>query len=417
MSNEKLATPKSNRFVVDLSNQSDGDPFSAVKVTPPVEDDPVSVEPPVEGDPPVAVDPPANDYPKPDPEGGTGESDEEDNDEPPEEGDPIEKNNEGPSADDDSDDEDVNPYFYLGNQLRSDGFLDEDFEVGEDVSGGDVYNAYRDKLHKELEPQVRQAVYSKLAEEGVNERDILIGRAARMGVDMRLLNQVGLHEKYSSLDDEAPEQDKKDAVLQMYLARNFSATEAENQLDIYEKSDKFDELYNQAKSFHTQQLETFVENQKQQTALAQQQYEEQQQQTEQMVRSTLSGRKLYGEEFTVEQAKELENAIFNRNVIMDVQGQKVPVTELQAFLTEFETNPELKLYMFKKYKYREVDTEQIKKQVEKAVEDDLLKGYKTAVAKDSRASHKKRVKKKLESEEQNTSRGKSFIIDFDQRAK
>ena len=42
----------------------------------------------------------------------------------------------------------VNPYYYLSAQLKNDGFLPDDFEATEEVTGFDVYSNFQKKLSR-----------------------------------------------------------------------------------------------------------------------------------------------------------------------------------------------------------------------------------------------------------------------------
>ena len=77
---------------------------------------------------------------------------------------------------------------------------------------------------------------------------------------------------------------------------------------------------------------------------------------------------------------------------------------------DWETNPEMKLYLFKKFLFKDAEQEQIKKTVKKEVENDFLKGYEKSVTKNTKASKNKKVKNQLE---QNKTNRKQYFVGFD----
>ena len=179
---------KGRQFLVDLS--AGGDPFSSVVVNPKQEIEQENNNPPPVGgegevDTPVdgeQIPIKEEEIPTTPPPGGDVAEEMEEEGSPP-------ISEERPQGEENTDGEDgeVNPYFYLGQQLREDGFLD--MEIGNDVDGLSIYNAYREKLKKDAEPQVRQEIVSALQAEGFDSQDLLYARAIRQGVDLPLTSR------------------------------------------------------------------------------------------------------------------------------------------------------------------------------------------------------------------------------------
>lgn len=383
----------STRYMVDLGGD---DPFNAVKVG---NDPNLNPDPNPDPDPnlnpgDVIVDP--NLEPDPDPNTGDPEPD------------PTPDPTPEPEPDPD-DNEDVNAYEYLGKQLQADGFLDPDMEIGSDVQGSTVYNAYRDKLKQDLEPKIREEVMSALANEGVTQQDLIMARAIRQGVDVSLLSTAGVYERYSSLPEDADESVKLDAIRQMYRVKNYSDHEANTLIEAAKEDEKLDELYNSSVGYFTEKYNNFIEEENERADQAQAAAKEQNEKSNKLIRTVLSSGEILGEKFDRSQAKELEDAIYNTSEVVEVGGQRYNATKLQKFILEFETNPELKLLMFKKYFYRDKDQDSLKKEVQKEVEKDFLKGYKSSVVKNTKATKNQRIKEQLQQKDTNK---KTYVVEL-----
>lgn len=403
-------TEESKSYIIDL-NPEGGDPFNSVQST----QDTRSLEREImdNQEPPEQNQDELEDNSQPIREEPEMEEDIDVSDEEAEEQDDLEEhlgeqdyNPNDPSLEEGEEEEaDVNPYFYLGQQLKQDGFLDED--ITEDVTGADIYSKYREKLEEELKPQVVQSIYSELASQGINDQDITLARAIRQGVDLRLLSEVTTYDKYASTPDDAPADDKIQAIKAMYLDRNFKENEAQKLIDTIESEDSIDEAFSETKEYFGQKYAQFVENEQRRVEEQQRMIQEQEQRVNERVRSLLGGRELMGEPISKEQAKEIENAIYNPDRIVNIQNQQYRATELQQFLLEFNNSEELKLFLFKKWKYRDQDEQNIKNKAKDEAEQELLAAYKKAVVKDKNATRKKKVKNKLDTNKKNSN---SYII-------
>ena len=368
-----MSLPNQEPYIVDTSIV-DGDPLSSIIVKETVSEEPV-VEPVVE---PI-VESVATTT---EPQKTTSEQE------------PSEKEGEGINTKEEvipEETEEVaeepNPFFYLGQQLKKEGFLQENFEISQEAQGHEIFDAYKNKLRGDLEPQIRQEVYAQLQNEGVNANDIIIAQAIRGGTDYRLLNEVTMHEKFGSFGSGVSQEEKVEAVRYMYISRGFSEKEILKNLQKDEESDEIiglDDLFSDSQEFHKSKFTEFKVNQEKQYEQQQVLVRDQIKRSEDMIRNVLSSKKILDEPISDNQAKELREAIYSPTAVVEVEGIKYNTTELKKFLHEFDNSTELKLWLFKKYKFKGQDSEVIKAEVKKEVEDDFLNVYET---------EKKRLKK------------------------
>lgn len=306
-------------------------------------------------------------------------------------------------------DEDINPYEFLGKQLQSDGFLDRDFEIKKDIQGTDLYNAYSEKLKKEIEPQIKQAVYGELAEQGINEQDLVMARLIRSGVDVSVLqNSVALYEKLANYNKNAEESDKETAIRHMYATKGYSDDEAEVLISRAKDNEKFDDLYATSSKFFEEKYKDFVTSQIEQTELQRRQYKEFVEKQDNHIKSKLSSGEIYGEKIDKQMAKEIQDAIYRTDDVLEIEGKKYPASKFHKFMTDFNNDPELRVWAYKKWAYRGKDMDSIKKQTEKELEEDFLGAYKKTVLKTNKKSTAKAVKNK----QQEDPKRKSYIIEF-----
>lgn len=315
------------------------------------------------------------------------------------------------------DEEDINPYFYLSSKLKSDGFLLEEFDPKENVSGLEVYDAYRKKLQKELEPRITQEVYNKLQSEGVTSEDLLVARAIRQGVDIALLSESTMHERYASLNDKSDRDSKLNSIRAMYQSRKFSTKEIENLVNIATADDdeNLDDYFSESTQFHKSRWQHFQQEEKERVIREEQTQQAQLDAAEKLVNKIFTARELLGDKLDEQESAILREGIYSPTDRLDIGGQEYTVSKLYKFNYELETNPELKLWLFKKYLTRGMELDSLRKEVTKELEDDIMKAYETSVKKDLRARKKKEIVQKLEEtskpEEQKSTR-KSWMVEF-----
>jgi len=292
-------------------------------------------------------------------------------------------------------DEDVNPYEYLGQQLRSDGFIDSDFQIDKTIKGHDLYKAYTDKLKKEIEPRIKDQVFAELQEQGINEQDLIMARLIRQGEDVALLqNQLARYERFAAYDKDADEDTKANNIKQMYAVRGYSEDEAETLVKSAIDNDRIDEVYGQSSNFFADKYKEFVITRNNQNETARRAAVEQAESHDNLIQSKLASGEIYGEKIDKTVAKELYSAIYTPEVI-EIEGQKQNMTKFQKFTYDFYNDPELRVFLYKKLAYRQNDLAGIKKEVKKEVEDDFISAYKKSVTKNTKPNKARVVRDKL----------------------
>lgn len=283
-----------------------------------------------------------------------------------------------PPQEDESDD---NPYEYLANQLKSDGFID-DIEITKTISGKDVYEAYTAKLRKEIEPKVLQETQEKIQELGATEQDLILAMLMRKGVDIKSLQDEGVaYEQLSSFNKEASKESKILNIKRMHYAKGYSEEDSEALINNV-TDEKLDTLYANSTNFFGDKYKEWVST-KTQLALAKEAREKEiLERNVNLIKSKLNSLEIMGDKIDKQKAKELDSHFFIKDDIFETEdGRKIPATKFEKFFYKLMADPELKLLVYKDYLYKDKEVKDLEKKIEKEKEKEFLAGYKRSVTK------------------------------------
>lgn len=272
-------------------------------------------------------------------------------------------------TDDPQNGEDVSLYYVLGEQLRKDGEIEGDDPLPKNATNFDIYERYRTSVRSKVEEEERNRIKEQLAQE-YDEVDLLYSKAMRSGVDPRLFSEAGVYEKYSNLPDDANIDAKVEAIKAMHTVKKFSQKDSQLVLDKASDLD-IDEMYSDSKTFFGEKLKDFQRD----MYVRQQEYDKaarlQEEKANKLVKSVISNKKVYGESLTVEQAKEIEKAIYSADQIVNIEGVNHKATEFAKFMYDFQNDPELRIYLFTKLKYRAIEKELNISEAKKQLDNEL----------------------------------------------
>lgn len=303
--------------------------------------------------------------------------------------DPINTDSQSDAGEGDSDEPTL--YYFIQEELKKDGFLPEDVEFDKKVDGMTVYKAFTEKLKADSEPVIRQEIHQALLDDGYSPDDLVIARAIRQGVDYRLLSDATRFQTFATLPDTVDDTDKVQVVTQMYRDRQFNDDEIKAQIKITEEQDLLDTKFAEAKKYFGGKYNTFVEAENQRVEQRKQAAIDNAKKAVELINKVVTSREIRGESLTPAQAKEFEAALKQESHLVDVNGVKYRATEFQKFYTDFQNDDELKLLVFKMFKFRNNDKEAVKTEAKKEVEREFLSGYKQTKVKDARVEKTKEV--------------------------
>lgn len=298
---------------------------------------------------------------------------------------------EGPTPEGEEDE--VNYYYYMAQQLAKDGELPEGFEVTEDISPEDIYSTYKETIREDATSEVQNEVLESLAAQGFNAGDLQYAKLLRSGVDPRTLQTAARYENLASIDLETADEDaQKKVITAMYEDRGMGDEEVSAIIEKAELDDNLTAFAEKSKIHFTKKHTEIVEKE-QATA---KQREAQQAQIQQAKLAKIQGVLKEGKvlEETIPDVKAFQRALYDKTETVDIGGQKYTASPFQLFQFQYENNPEIQLWAFKQMLYRGENQSKLKKEVTAEVE----KEYFTALKEDfkTKSSKNSKIKQKLE---------------------
>lgn len=296
-----------------------------------------------------------------------------------------------------------NIFYHLGVELKEQNELPEDFEISEDISPEDIYKAYKSYLKDDIESEVINKTVAKLQEEGYNVNDLEYAKMFRRGVNPNTLSDLGRYEMIANFDTtEATAEQKQALVKEYYGDRNFTEVEMKSIFDRVELDEiDINDLVKESQKHFGSKANQIKTSEQEAASIREQQREDQYLQVRKGFETVVESGKALG--IDIPNKKDLRKSIFDRTEQIQIGSQIYNVTELEAYMYEFENNPELKVAQFLKYKYKDEIDSQIKSDIEEKVEESFLSGYKKAVVKDTtkKKNLSKDIKKTIKKQEGN----------------
>ena len=319
-----------------------------------------------------------------------------------EEQDDVDPTPEDSSAAPEEDEDDLNPYYYLGSQLKNDGYLDNEYTPDKKVTGRDISTAYEQSLRKKLEPKIKETIFAELEEQGVTQQDLEMARLIRSGVDVSVLqNKFAVYERLSHYDKNADEQVQEAVVRKGHEAKGYSEKESNRLIAAAKEAEELADEYKATTALFAQLDQTAKQQEFAQQESRRKQYIQEVEKNNQLIRGKLSAMEIYGEKIDKQLAKEIDAAIFENTEVMDIEGQQYQVSKFKKFLADFQQDPELRVWAYKKFAYRDQDLQTVKKDAKKEAENDFLSVWKKNVVKKSAGGSavNKKIKDKLDNDQ------------------
>lgn len=307
----------------------------------------------------------------------------------------------------DQEEDNVNLYYYMAEQLKKDGELPEDFELSQEVKPQDIYNTYKESLRGDVEADITNQVLLHLKNQGINDRDLQYAKLIRSGVDINTLNLSSKYEQLSSVEIEGADLTSKQKLIrEMYSDKGMDEDAISMLVDSADIDDKTDEFAKRAKEYFKTKSEQILE---QETLTAQQRQEAENKLREQRLKhinNIWDSGKLLDED--IPNVKDFKKSVYERTLTENINGQSYNLSEFEKFSHQLDVDPEVRLWAFKKFKYRGEDATKLKEEVKAEVEDNFFSGYKQEYEKRKTNPLKSTLKRKLE---ENSKKGITIFED------
>lgn len=240
------------------------------------------------------------------------------------------------------------------------------------------------KLKKEYEPQILKELQEELANNGYSEKELEYAKLMRAGVDVNLLqNELLVYERLSSYNEDADESTKIATVRADFTQRGYSPDHIDVIIEKIKEKEELDVKYKESTEMFDQKRKSFISEKNKARDESINKAKLAEENMVNSIKSKLSSGEIYGEKLDKDISKEIENGIF-KTQIFDIGGQKVTASDFQKFLYDFNNDPELRVWAYKKHKFRGSDMNDLKKEVKKETEKEFIDAYKKSVQKSTK---------------------------------
>lgn len=282
-----------------------------------------------------------------------------------------------------------NPVYFLAKQAVNDGLLPSDIEIPEDVDLGFIYNTYRDNVKPLVEREVLSEVEKRLSSAGIKEDNITLLQAIENGTPIDEIYEVTKYKKYSSLNEEVDDSEKKKVIKEWYNKRGLTEKEQQRNLDAIELDDEVDSEFNDAKNFFGSLVEQFDENQLKYTEERRNQELALQQRNQSIINSLSTEFVLGDEKLAKSDAELIINSIYSKQPVQ-FNGQVYELSPYEQFYVALNNDFEFSLKVFKDFMLKDKKEAKLKNELKEEAENDWLQAYKKAREKSSSTTSIKR---------------------------
>jgi transposase-like protein len=257
------------------------------------------------------------------------------------------------------------------------GELPKDFQLPEDLSDDEadvtIFNAYKENL----KPTARQELFTEFQNEikkkGWSQSTLEYASMLENGVSESELRQITDYRTLASIDiTKMDEDDKSDYVHRMYQDRNWKESEIKRAINSAIDEGELDTLSTEATDYFKNRKEEYDREKKLIAEQNMRQKEQVAQYQQSIVSEIFNNKELAGEKFTEDQLDDFEDALYEKKIPVQYNGQVYQVSEFDQFDAALKDNFALKLWLFKKYKFRDSDIEQIKAEAKREAEESTI---------------------------------------------
>ena len=296
-------------------------------------------------------------------------------------------------------------------KLKEDGYLNVE-EIPDDIDYPQIYDLYKDSVKDRLLQELQTEVNQNLQALGINEQNISILNALENNVPLDEISEISRFKKYSTLNvADVPDETKLSVIRDRYLSIGLRDKDLERQLSAIESSGEVDEAFQESQHYFKGVVTEFDKNQVLLTQELMRRDHEKKQNNQLVLEKALKLGELGDQKLTQDQQKGLQKAIYDRNIILDIEGQQFSFSPFEEFLYKMNNDFEFQLVQFRKHLFKEKDAAIEKaKAKQEASNDDW-----DAVRKAQAHSGQKKSVKKGEQPHQVQPQQRGFSYEFDLR--
>ena len=301
----------------------------------------------------------------------------------------AEDEEEGEEDEDDEGEEGIpNIYTAFAQEFKKAGLLPDDFDAGEEVDGFTLYSHVKAYLSDQLTKQAQTSVQEKLKSEGVDkatmDRLYLLSR----GYDESQLKAANVYQQLASYPDDAEATIQKQLVKAYHSDKQYSNEDSDRIISNLSEEELVSEYTKSRKHFATKRDAAVMEEQKAAQAMRQQE-EAIKNRNKQIVENISLARKLGDTSLSVEEAKDLQKALYSRTEKYEVDGSVYDATPYQVWDHKMNNDVVFRLKMFKQFRQKDLEIDKIKERALEETENSFLAAYDKRVKKAAKSTNKK----------------------------
>jgi hypothetical protein len=228
----------------------------------------------------------------------------------------------------------------MAEAYKHKGLLPESFEVRDDLSSAELFDA----LYDTAQAKAREDVETEFQEKGYNDQVFEYVQFLSEGGNPQVIQQHNIYDRLANFDPSSDD-DHKLLVKAMLQDKQLDEDTIEDTLETLEVNDKLEVKAQQAKEYFSRKRDDFFEEQRELTKQQQKAYQDEVKRQEDGFRKIIKKGQVGPFKLSPTDAKELEKAFLERTEVVvqptaDGKQQKVKVTKFEKMMGDIRQDPE-----------------------------------------------------------------------------
>lgn len=267
-----------------------------------------------------------------------------------------------------------NFFIAAANAMKERGELPEDFTLDESVddetAAEAIYNAFYETQKKDVYSELFQEFQLEMQKNGYTQEHLEYSKLLASGVNPAEIAKVVDYKLLAEKDVSSLKEDEKQSYVKTMLEdQGFKPNYIKKVLEASEIDDDLDTLVSDAASYFNEKKAEKLEEQRQYAKQIEQHKQQLAQYQQSVISHIFTQKEIGGETLTEEELDDFYSALYERKIPVQHQGQIYNLTAYEQFDSALQNNFELKMYLFKKYYFRDSDLQKIQTKAEKTAEE------------------------------------------------
>ena len=264
----------------------------------------------------------------------------------------------------------------------------------------DLVTAYKGKIESKAQQSALEDLNQKLINRGIDDYHLDLAFKLANGVEDSSITELNYYKSRSEVSFDKLSTQEAISYVSEYLDRtNVTASAKKRLLESLEADEEFLETsFGDALEFNKNSFKEIDEDQRNVAKANLEDKERAQKESIEKFQSILKSGEIMGEKIT--DPEKFKRMINDYTTSVKIGDKEYPTTEWGKFLLDFQNDIELRLFLFKQFKFKDEEVKEIKEKAQEEGKLDLLKNFKKQPV----------TKKKKEDTTNNTPGLKSYIL-------